>query len=224
MEIQDVKAFVWTWVLPMICLYGLCMNFINILVFSAKRSNNSKNRLHTYLFIDSTVEFVYLFIGLAHFMLRHSSYKESYYVVTYEKLFYNYLASSLAFFMLFTKLFISLKRIIIVCNRKIRYLRMVKLKNILCLFFLLSFLFDVTFLVGVSITEKKAEHINQSRRFYLSYHKSESSLTIRMFYYISSSFRGLLAPALLLCVNLIFLRKLAQRLNTIYEIFKDTNQ
>ena len=101
---------------------------------------------------------------------------------------------------------------------------MIKLKTILGFFFLISFLFDITFIVGVSITEKRLEHLNYTNQYYLSYHKSEASLMIRAFYYFSSSFRGLVAPALLLCVNVIFLRKLTRRLKNMNNIFNDTNQ
>ena len=76
MDIQTAKAFVWAWVLPVICLFGLGANAINIRVFSARRSS-SKNRLHTYLRIDSIVEFVYLLIVLIHFAFRHSAYRLS---------------------------------------------------------------------------------------------------------------------------------------------------
>ena len=224
MDLLSMKKFVWTWVLPMLSIFGISSNAINIFVLSVNKTK-TKNRLHTYLRIDSIVEFCYLIIVFVHFVLKIINPQDNYYTVLYEKYLYNYVASSLAFFMLFIKLFITIKRLLITGNHRIRC-KAFKLKSLLAFFFFFSFLFDIPMLIGLSIqfkSEDTRHHGNVSlNSFYLSYRMSQTPNEIKTLYYLSASFRGLVAPIMLLIFNMIFLRKLSQRIKFVKEIMKET--
>ena len=232
MDLFLVKRLVWTWLLPFLCLFGIGANVINIFIFSIEKGH-SKNRLHAYLRIDSLVECCYLVIGLVHFVLKIINPDANYYIIAYDKYFYNYLASSLAFFMLFIKLFITIKRLLITCNHRIR-LKAFKLKRLLSYFFFISFLFDIPLLIGLAIQVKETSpytcpvsDVSQNcstTRYYLSYQMSETPYEIKILFYSSSSFRGLVAPIMLLIFNMIFLRKLTQKIKFIRKIVNQTSR
>ena len=185
--------------------------------------------MHVYFLIDSVVESCYLSIGFFYFILKLkciANSRFSYWVVLYERYIYLYTATSLAFFMIFLKIFISIKRFLVVFNRPIVPIHLNKRRVIVGLF-IVSFLIDTPLVLSLEIKSKSSNPVNSLNNhtsinvdapktiYYLSYHVAETPTYIRVLLIISFAFRGLLAPALLLLFNVLAMKKISQKFSTI---------
>lgn len=205
-----IKDVVWTHVLPFICSFGLLTNFINFYVFSERRRMGIRNRIHQYFQIDSIAEFTYLLICLIYFILKskHLSFIHfSYPVAFYEKYLYFYFASVLGFFMIFLRLFVSIRRLMIVLN-KFFFLQSIQLYKIVAFFFLLSLVLNIQCVLEMFITENRIKIGNQTVTVQYITHQPQfnDSKLLYTFGFVVFSTRGFLAPVILLIVNFLIIR------------------
>jgi hypothetical protein len=120
-RINRIKDTFWTFIFPIISVFGIITNLINILVFSHKelRSNN----LFVYMLFYSIADFFYLLQVFFIWIARCASYCPGGLNITFIGTFYNlyswnYLTSVLAIFAIFMEISISFTRFTIVANYK----------------------------------------------------------------------------------------------------------
>ena len=208
-----LKGFIWAYVLPIICLFGIVTNAINIYVFSKQRRKNLRNRMHQYFHLDSIVELVYLIIGLVYFILRTEQFRHlrnSYLTVLYEKFMFYYFSTSLAFFTIFLRVFISIKRLLIALNTGV-FIQTIHFYQVIGSFMVVSLMIDLPSVINCPIVPKtfiiqnlNFSYSNQRAPVYyeMSYKTIENSLMIKSLNFLAFSVRGLIAPTLLLAISL----------------------
>ena len=221
-SILVVKELIWTFVLPSICLIGLVTNSINFFIFSERKQMGLRNRMHQYFQIDSISEFFYLLICLVYYLLKSrvlSAYHFSYFFVIYEKYFFLYLASVLACFMLLLRLYISIRRLLITLNTG-AYLQTICLRKIIVVFLITSFFLNFPMISHVVIEVKQFSNIsefvskNQSSVGYeLNFKRHIRNKFLKLVSFALFSFRGFVAPFVLLCVNLAIVHNMRKAFN-----------
>ena len=116
-----VYMFVWKHVLPYLCLVGTITNFVSILVFS--KSKSLKNSVYKYLRIIAIADFIYMLLSFVYYTSKYSWLSQfystqGYFFKWYEMYVFNFLTSSIAIFILFATLIVSVKRYFVVINYK----------------------------------------------------------------------------------------------------------
>ena len=127
-DIQALKVLVSSIILPSVCIIGLVTNSINFVIFAERRRIGLRNRRHQYFQRDSLAEFFYLLACLGYFVLKTkvlANFHFTFFTAIYEKYVYMYFASVLACFMLFLRLYISIRRLLIILNTGI-YLQTIR--------------------------------------------------------------------------------------------------
>lgn len=216
LELVQLKELVWALVLPLICTFGLVSNTMNIMVFLQNRGMS--NRMHKYFMMDSALELVYLLIGLVQFVQRsvlipqHSQY---FYVYVYEKYVYFFIGTSLAYSMIFLKLFISIKRLLLIYSSNLCQ-KHINIYWFLCSLLVLSFTMDIPALIGTSIVEisvNKTDSESQelTKMYRTSFEKIDRSPILKTLISMAFAFRGLVSPIILLAVNLLIIHRISSR-------------
>ena len=222
MSIYQLKELVWTYFLPLMCLFGMLTNSINYKVFSQRRKMYLRNRMHQYFQFDSAVEFVYLLICLIYFILKSKYFpllRYHYIVVCYEKYVYFYLATSLAFLMIFLRVFISVKRFLIATHSGI-FLKTVHFYKVVLTFALISLVLDLPTIFNIAIVSRVNKTLtaisvfnySSTIGFELSYKRIESSVILTTLNLSTYTLRGLVAPAVLFMLNITTLKILDQKI------------
>lgn len=134
---SSIKVYIL--VTPIITLFGLVSNFINIIVFSNSKLKDSSYRL---MLADSVIHFVYLVFtgcGAAFYCVSICEVTSSYANKFFQLYFTDYLTSSLAIYSIFVEIYLSLQRLFIISNKKT--LQNLSHKIVLSILFVLSLLF-----------------------------------------------------------------------------------
>jgi hypothetical protein len=153
MMLNDI---IWTFIIPIICIFSLLTNICNIIVFKKLKSINKNYNL---FYIKSIINSLYLFSSLFVFVTRCgifcSSLKDSYMSKFYTIYILYYFTSSLGMLDLLIEVIISLKRYL-----KLKKSRLVENfpheKLIISISFLFSFLHFSPILVSYKIVEIKS--------------------------------------------------------------------
>ena len=107
----------WTFILPVICLFSIVTNLINIKVFYALKS---KNIIYKYMLYNSLSNVAYLLTVVFVFVIKCGRFcedlKDSYIAKVYHQYIFIFLSNSLGLFCLFTEIVISMQRIIFIKN------------------------------------------------------------------------------------------------------------
>ena len=217
MDPNVLKQIIWTYCLPTICLFGIITNSISFYVFTKCRKVCLKNRIYQYLQMDSLVELFYLLICLIFFVLKlqiFSSIHNNYYVIIYEKYFFVHLASSLACYMIFLRIFISLRRLMRILNSS-STLGNSSFYKITISLFILSFIVHfpmVSHLTIVPLHNFNASNLNHtlltSKRYRIIRHRYFELNLFGLISFLFGSIRGLIAPIVLLIINLMIIGKM----------------
>ena len=212
-NILVIKDLTWSFILPLICSFGLVANTVNYMVFSERRRLNQRNRMHQYFQFDSLAEFAYLFICLVNFILN-SSYstciKSNYYVIFYTKYFYLYLSSVLACFIILLRMFISVRRLLIIWNIGLFHLSKRFFFKIMALVTLVSFVFNLPVVFDERIVAKSIGNLTDASwtQYELKYKRYGGSMILNLLAVLTFLMRGFLAPVVLLIVNMTIIRNL----------------
>jgi hypothetical protein len=221
-DILVVKELVWTLVIPTICLIGIVTNLINFYIFAERKKMGLRNRMHQYFQIDSITELFYLLICLVFYLLKSkvlSVFHFTYFFVIYEKYFFVYMTSVLACFLLFLRLYISIRRLLITLNAGI-YLQTIRLRKMLVFFLASSFFMNLPMITHVVIENNK--HANMSglgnmtlvsNIYQINFKRFMGNIGLRVISFSLFSFRGFVAPFVLLLVNLAIVNYMRKAFN-----------
>ena len=223
--IMNTRDFVWAYVLPFICACGLVANSINFLIFSERKRLGVRNKMHQYLQVDSLVEFIYLLISLFYFVLKSNhfaAFHSSYAVVFFEKYFFLYFTTSLAIFMVLLRLFVSIRRLLIVFNTG-AYLQGIHLYRAMGVFAFISLFLDITTMFTVPISPKPLKIEPNSTnpdqttqlQYFMNYQRLSSSPTLKGLIFANFSVRGLIAPTALLVINILIILRMKKATRTV---------
>ena len=231
-NLVEIKEFIWTYILPPLCFIGLFTNAINVLVFAQKKK--LKNSIYKYFLCHSVVDLVYLFFCFVRFLLKldHLSYF-TYWPQLYEILVYGYFTSALAMMMVFIQLIIAIKRLLIVVN--INLTVKLKFRYIITICAILSFLIylpiplsnTLVFMDMFSNQTVDFSNALSSHRVITTLHIESwmKNKTLAIFNSIAPAFRGLVAPVLMMGLNIALLikfRKLAVRKSNLKGVVRST--
>jgi len=112
-----------TFLVPVICTYGIISNIINIIIFSKKSMNDI---IFKYYKINAISNICYLSIVFFLFVARCGIYcqlSKTYPAQLYLYVFYTYIKGIFAILSICIQITISLYRLLIVCNKKIDLLK-----------------------------------------------------------------------------------------------------
>ena len=107
----------WTFLTPLVCLFSLCTNMINIIVF---RSIKSRNIIYKYMLVNSIADQVYLMCVMFIFIARCGQFcdiKDTYLTRFYFKYIYMYGANTAGFFSMLIEIGIMLQRFATLRNK-----------------------------------------------------------------------------------------------------------
>ena len=210
-HVLATKAFVWTYMIPVLCVLGLLTNSINALVFSQRKK--LKNSIYRYFIWHSIADLVYLSLCFVRFILHLERFKylqASFYFLLYEFVVYVYFTSCLAILMILIELLIAAKRLLIVTNINLTF--KLKFRTIVVVFSVLSCLAFTPLLLAFRLTCQDVDCVKWT---VVSINSSHSQ-ALRNAYFSASIFRGFVAPFLLLAINIalsVKFRKLCQKKN-----------
>ena len=141
----------WTFVIPLICLFSLSTNMINIIVF---RSIKSRNIIYKYMLVNSLADQIYLIMVVFVFFARCGQFcdmKDTYLAKFYIQYIFNYGANSVAFFSIFIEIGVMLQRFSTLRNKT--FLKNTNKKLVLACLLIFCFLFHVPQLSSYEIRE-----------------------------------------------------------------------
>ncbi len=216
MDISVIRNWLWKYVMPYLCLFGILTNLINVVIFNNRRLTNS---IYKFFLIHSIIDLIYLLLSFVYFFSKYSStsfiiHQSSClsYLINFIELYVFYiLTSSLAIMLIFVEIIIALKRLFIVANLNLR----IHFKLCLISLFSFSILLQIPYSLSRQIvlsSSFKNNSINSS--FSLSSSSSSKSYIIvtnefanqhvyMIAYSVSNICRGLVAPVVLLILNLL---------------------
>lgn len=209
-QLLIVKDFLWSYILPFVCLFGILTNALNVSMF-VKREH-FQHKIYRYLLAHSVSQLAYLILGLNYFLLK-STYISArihriYMLKYYELIFDIYLTTTLSMFMVFIELVISLSRLFMIFGIKLKtnlnikqttlvYLIVSSLVSIPTLFlFRVVKVDELCRLPSGSVGRNNAP---TSFIYDLAYEFGREQATIK----ISAALRALILPFVLITTNLI---------------------
>lgn len=210
--IENVKLFFNTTILPVICMFGVVANLVNTIVYSNRAV--FKASLYKYLLIHSCLEIVYLVINLAYFLLkrRHMrSFDCIYYLKAFEFYFVFYFTALVAIILIAIEIVVSLKRLFIIVN----YTLPIRMRYIMLAIAAFSLI-----LVSPSISgyQLRPTQLTLESNNVTCYEKTpnafQRTLPFRLIFLMFLSFRGLIAPLLLILITCLIIVKFKRQLAT----------
>ena len=212
--INQVRRFVWVYVLPSICLLGVITNLLNVFIFSHQLK--SKNKIYRYFLVHSILDLVYVLFSLIFFMLKAclaGSYHFHYWAVFYEYLFYLLFTTILAIYMVLIELLISIKRLLLVLNLNMTF--KLRFSTILAAFAVFSILNYVPLSTILFIKKSMAPVGSNSTlvKYEICYDQLVKSRSYQIVTVFPNVFRACIAPLLLIAINLVLSKKLGKQFN-----------
>ena len=117
-QVDNIVSFLYTFVIPVICAFGISTNIVNIIVFSNKELSDIT---YKYLRANALSNAFYLINCFFIFMARcgiYCQFDKTYYTALYKYLFYDYLKGIAAIFSITIQVIVSILRLMIVTNKK----------------------------------------------------------------------------------------------------------
>lgn len=208
-DVYQVKKFVWTFILPNLCLIGLLTNSINVVVFSQR--SKLKNSIYRYFQWHSMVDIVYLTICLVRLIINLEAFKSVhclYWTKIFEAYVYRYVTASLAMFMIFIELIIAAKRLLMIMN--ITMTVKLKFETVIAGCALMAFASLSPLAASLRVVSAQTRRLTievetctGSAQVYILTQDNVPHFEILKRLYMSVLvFRGLIAPLLLLLLNI----------------------
>ena len=212
---KDLRDFVWKNVLPYICLVGIFTNAINFSIFSRIKS---KNTIYKFFILHSAADFVYFLLSFVYFFLKYSLKMPScsYIVNVIDLYLFSISTTALAFYLLLVEIMIAFKRLLIVLNLNQNVRVNFKSSTIVILFF--SILTQVPYMLTREIrtiqTNNSSEQSISDKlscsvdsRFEIERNAIYDTRSYRYASSFINLFRGVIAPAALLSLNILLCYK-----------------
>ena len=202
-SISEAKKFIWAYILPAICVFGILTNTLNITVF-AKRQQ-LKNKIYKYFLAHSTIDLIYMLTSLSYFLIKYSLgdlLGSTYFTQMWELISYFFLTTALAMNLVIIELFISIKRLLIVHN--ITTPSPIRFGSVMMVCSLTAFISTVPILMAFKINPVDDHLPTQSsfKVYRLSFEKIERNKALKIVLALPGFFRGLIFPFVLLILNL----------------------
>ena len=229
--VDPLKRFIWTNVLPFICLLGVLVNLLNARIFANRKI--LKHEIYRYLNAHSIVEAFLLLFALAYFIL-FKFYYGLYFMRVYQLTIQHYFTSALALLLVFIEFIITIKRLLMIFNLNLTI--NVSFKMTIFIYFIICLILHLPILFALRIVEREEISLlvanNQTTSNNLSRVANESSLyakasyqiyyrllfdkyenfgIIKVLVSIPCFIRGLILPPILLVANLIILIEFRKR-------------
>lgn len=209
-ELYQVKKFVWTFILPSLCTFGLLTNIINVIVFSQKAK--LKNIIYRYFQWHSTVDLVYLALCLSRLLINLDEFKTIhclYWTKIFEAYVYRYITASLAMIMIFIELIIATKRLLMVMN--ITLTIKIRFRTVLLICAVMGFVLLAPMAVSFRVVDVKSskkmfefetcKHYSNKQAFLVAQANVSYFEVLKKFFLSVLVFRGIIAPISLLIIN-----------------------
>ena len=207
-----IKNFVWTRILPSVCLIGIVTNIINIIVFSQRKK--LQNSIYRYFQWHSIFDLVYLSLCLVRFILKTEAFgdtKSSLWVQIYDVYVYAYITSSLAISMILIELIIATKRLLIIMNFNLTI--NIKFRSVIALCVGLSLVSIISLPLSLRVVNQKNCNytVERIRCLNLSADTFGYAITqekvphvdlLKGLYAGVFVFRGMMAPLILILLNI----------------------
>jgi hypothetical protein len=205
-----------TFIVPVLCTYGIISNIINIIIFSKKSMNDI---IFKYYKINAISNICYLSIVFFLFVARCGIYcqlSKTYPAQLYLYVFYTYIKGIFAILSICVQITISLNRLLIVCNKKIDLLKN-KLTTIIISMLIFSAVFysPILFTKTIQTTAKNISSNNNNTIYTYSMvnnYIGNSNLG-KWLIIIVTVIRGFIALILIICIDISTLIKLKLREN-----------
>ncbi|CAF0944230.1 unnamed protein product [Brachionus calyciflorus] len=195
--------FIYTFVIPSICFYGLVTNLINLFIFSNRQLSNI---IYKYLIIYTVSNLYYFIISFLIFLPRcgvYCTFSQTYLPQYYLYLFYNYLKNISSYFNIFIQILVSFQRLAFVLNLKWYNLNHVIIITISLI--ILSTLLNLPLLL--------TKEIKIGLVYSVVLNDFGKSLIGKWLVIIVSILKGFVLITIILVINLITMYKLKHRMN-----------
>ena len=217
-SVKNMVSFLYTFIIPVICMFGICTNIVNIIVFSSKELSDIT---YKYLKANAFANAFYLTNCLFIFMARcgiYCQFDTTYYSAFYMYLFYNYLKGIAAIFTITIQIIVSILRLMIVTNKKFCILPSFNIMIILLIIF--SAIFYSPHLITQKIVETKVlvslNGTNGTNVYSYSYSTGNNSLgnsLLGKWLIITGTiFRGFISLTIILSIDIFTSFKLKKHL------------
>ena len=194
----------WTFLIPLVCLFSLCTNMINIIVF---HSIKSRNIIYKYMLINSLADQLYLMCVVFIFIARCGQFcdiKDTYLAKFYVHYIYMYGANSAALFSIFIEIAIMLQRCATLRNKT--FLKNTNKKFALACVLIFCFLFNVPQLSTFEIRQTNRT-LNSSfgqKVYSMEYIVNHKMFLIRNWMLIQTILRLMLIVTIVVLLNCLF--------------------
>ena len=210
-DIANVKLFVWTNILPPLCLIGVFNNCINVAIFVQRK--RLKNSIYKYFLWHSVFDLVFLSICFIRFVLmleRFASIHHSYWMQFFEAYGYMFLTNSLAMLMILMELIIAVKRLFIVTNASWR-LRF-KFRTVMIVCCVIAVIQSAPFTLSIRIVDQKycnftvediaCLNLSDKPLYVMTHENVPHQALLKAIYLAALVLRGFFAPLALLFINM----------------------
>ena len=203
-QIKLWREFIWMNILPVICIGGILANSLNIAVF--KNRKKLKTSIYYYLLCHSIANLIYLLAAFLYFFgVKRFTTLNGFASKVWDLYIFRTLTAMVAMFMMLIELQVSFKRLLIVSNYSFKRR---KIPFFVSLIFI--FIFSVISQLSVPFTYDVIRI--RDGLFDIKPNALSKTKLLSVLNFASSVFRGILAPLLLLVINLIMAVKYRSRL------------
>lgn len=207
-KILTVKEIVWSYILPVICLFGVASNAISFRIF-LNNKDHFKHVIYKYLTVHCFLEVIYLSLSLVYFLLKSKHIGayicHSFPVKVFELCSHLFLTSVLALLMVFVEFVISLKRLLVIF--RLNLTPNFDFYKTILIYFLVSLLIHIPIpfafkIVPISDHSMNGGVLNKYQKYDISYAEFEYSRVLKSILYIPALIRGFILPLVLMITNL----------------------
>ena len=206
--------------MPIICLFGMITNILNIIIFLNSQMKDSSFK---YMLAISISDLFYLSILSYQFIgyCDECSFNRNYLLQIYTFVFDQYLSRCLAIFNILAEIFLSIQRYTVLINRQ--YLRQTTHKWLIISLFVISLLFYMPLLFFKQIIEIKnsLNFTSDVSGSSLQYNQLGESYIGEIIPIILTSIRIFLGTFILTAINILNATELRRRFN--HSISTETN-
>jgi hypothetical protein len=213
MKLSLLEDVWWTFIIPIICLFSLITNLINIFILFKLRCLN-KN--YKYMYLKSINNSVYLFISLflcLHRCGRFCTIENSYLIKLIQLYFFSTLNSILLLSDLFIEVVITLNRyFLLISKHKYEIFNKLRIEVVLLIIFTVS---TVINLPKFWIYEIRKIHLSSNETIYELSINSKYEYSSKLTFQMTSAIRGIFLVLLILVINMMSFSKLNKNVNNL---------
>lgn len=227
-----IKDFLWNYALPLICLFGILTNSINVRMFVKKEQFS--HEIYKYLLAHSSIEVIYLSIALLVYLMKSKyltpSTQYAYAIKVAELVADLYLTCVLALLLVFIEFIISIKRLLMIFNLNLTI--NMKFYKTLIIYFALSVLLNLPVPLTFKIKEIDTNYTchypssiytseqqqntttTKTTRYDIIYDNFEENTLMKATLYFPAAIRAIILPVVLVISNLIIFVDFKKNSNT----------